>query len=387
MWESPFIADRDMRPERTATLLVAAALVLASAVGAGLVAAEDFASATDGNIANGEELEAPEDNDDQVYQINYTFDLQNHQPGNEDGAVNHYAVGLTENGTLHRIKLVSDDFGFSNCEPDNSAAFGIDRDNDDPGTNTDKSLLTAFKSYNSTQNAIDIKFYKEDTLAGNPVQGEVKDQIVAAQNNCYDNPSEPGWYRINGTITGHVDSDDDATDTDYKIRDLSQWVYVCDCDSRAQAREELGPPPSEGGGDPGTATATATPGTTATATATPESDRNGASTPTATTTPTATATPESGGDAGSTTATATATATPTATGGGGGGSTATTTATPTGDGDGSGSSSTATPTATVGGSNGGDNLTPTAGSGPGFGVLAALLGGLLMTALTLRRRD
>jgi len=372
---------------------VVAALVLASAVGAGLVAAEDFASATDGDIANGEELEAPEDNDDQVYQINYTFDLQNHQPGNEDGGVDHYAVGLTENGTLHRIKLVSDDFGFSNCEPDNSAAFGIDRDNDDPGTTTDKSLLTAFKSYNSTRNAIDIKFYKEDTLAGSPVQGEVKDQIVAAQNNCYDNPSDPGWYRINGTITGHVDSDDSATDTDYKIRDLSQWVYVCDCDSRAQAREKLGPPPSEGGGDPGTATATATPG--ATATATPESGGEGAGTATATPTPTATSTPGSGGGSGSTTATATVTPTPTATGGGGDGGTATATATTTaagdgnGSGDSSGSSSTATPTATVGGGNGGSsggNQTPTAGSGPGFGVGAALLGGLLTTALALRQR-
>jgi hypothetical protein len=375
-----------MRPKHTTTLLVVASLVLASAVGAGLVAAEDLASATDGDVSNGEELRAAEDNDDQIYEVNYTFRLENHQPGVTDGAAKHYAVGLTENGTLYRIKLVSDDFGFGNCEPSDASAFGIDRGNDDPGTTTDKSLLTAYKSYTSEENFIDIVYYRESQLAGEPVRGSVHDQIVAAQSNCYDNPSEPGWYRINGTITGHVDSDDSGTDTDYKIRDLSQWVYVCDCDSRAQAREKLGPPPSEGGGDPGTATATATP--VETATATPESGGEGADTATATPTqtPTATPTPASGGGSGSTTATATATPTPTATGGGGTGGTATATATAAGN----GSGSTATPTATVGGdtdSSSGDNQTPTAGSGPGFGVLAALLGGLLTAALTLRRRD
>lgn len=41
-------------------------------------------------------------------------------------------------------------------------------------------------------------------LAGEPVNGTVYDQVVASQRDCYDSPSEPGWYRINGTITGDV---------------------------------------------------------------------------------------------------------------------------------------------------------------------------------------
>jgi hypothetical protein len=143
------------------TVAVAALVVLAGVAGTGLVAAEDLESANDGDISNGEELKSAEDDDDQVYPINYTFRLANNQPGAVDGAAEHYAVGLTENGTLHRVLLYSPDMGFSNCEPGDTSAFGIDRGNNDPGTETDVSLLTSFKSYNSTEDFIDIKYYRE----------------------------------------------------------------------------------------------------------------------------------------------------------------------------------------------------------------------------------
>ncbi len=113
-------------------------------------------------------------------------------------------MGLTENGTLRRIRLISEGVGFADCEPGNTGAFGIDRGNDDPGTTTQVSLLSAFESYDSGADYIDITFYREETLAGEPVNGTVYGQVVASQRDCYDSPSEPGWYRINGTITGNV---------------------------------------------------------------------------------------------------------------------------------------------------------------------------------------
>lgn len=273
--------------------LVAAMLLLGTAAGVGVVTAEDFPSATDGDVANGEEVRSAEDDDDQVFRINYTFRLRNHQPGHEDGYAEHYAVGLTENGTLHRIRLVSEPMGFSDCEPGNTGAFGIDRGNDDPGTTTQVSLLSAFKNYDSGEDYIDITFYEEETLAGEPVNGTVHDQVVASQRDCYDNPSEPGWYRINGTITGNVAG---GTETDYVIRDLSNYVYICDCDSRAEAEETLGPPPNEAsnddtdGGSGGSAGSDPTATTTETTTATPTGTATASATATTTATATASAT-------------------------------------------------------------------------------------------------
>jgi hypothetical protein len=369
---------------RNVVLGTVALVVVMAVVGIGFAAAADKPSATDGDVTNGEELKSAEDDEDQVLDTNYTFVIDNPQPGAE-GDARHFAVGLTEEITLHRIKLYSEDIGYSNCEPDNTAAFGIDRGNDNPGTNTDVSLLTSFKSYTSEEDFIDIKYYKEEKLAGGPIQAYVDDQVVAAQNGCYDNPSEPGWYRINGTITGSTNGD---TTTDYKVRDLSGYFYVCDCSSRAEAESTLGPPPNEdGGGDGGDAS---TPTATATAAATATPSGSDGSTATATETATATATE---------TATASATAT----------TTASTTATATADSDDNeGDERTDTPTATAasGGSDGGSANTdtataarqpaqgdapdsgtvgtPTIGSGPGFGAGAALLGGLV--ALLLARR-
>jgi len=372
------------------TIVVVALLILGSITGTGLVAAEDFASSSDGDLTNGEVIKVGEDDDDQVKDINYTFVLADHTPGKEVDA-RHFAVGLTENATLHRIKLYSEDFGYSNCEPDNTAAFGIDRNDDDPGTNTDVSLLTSFKSYTSEENFIDITYYKEEKLAGSPIGGSVYDQIVAAQNGCYDNPSEPGWYRINGTITGSTNGD---TTTDYKIRDLSQWIYICDCSSRAEAESKLGPPPGQGGsgsdGDGGsggstpTATATATETTaaapsesTATATATVTATATATATATTTTTETATAAPSDGGgdgsDDGGNARTSTGTATPGTDGGDGP------------DGDSSAATATAAQQPAQGDAGAGQPSTPTVGDGPGFGVVVTLGGALLAGLLALRR--
>ncbi|WP_254822020.1 hypothetical protein [Haloglomus halophilum] len=365
---------------RKVVLGAVALVVVMAVVGIGIAAAADKPSATDGDVTNGEELKSAEDDEDQVLDTNYTFVVDNPQPGAE-GDARHFAVGLTEEITLHRIKLYSEDIGYSNCEPDNTAAFGIDRGNDDPGTNTDVSLLTSFKSYTSEKNFIDIKYYKEEKLAGGPIQAYVDDQVVAAQNGCYDNPSEPGWYRINGTITGSSNGD---TTTDYKVRDLSGYFYVCDCASQQEAESTLGPPPNEDsggdGGDASTPTATAA----ATTTATP----SGSDDPTATATGTATATVTATASATATT-TAAATATATADGDDGGGSTSTNTQTATAASGDGGSANRDTATAARQPAQGdapdsGAVETPTIGAGPGFGAGAALLGGLV--AFLLARR-
>jgi PGF-CTERM protein len=376
------------RTSTVTTTLATALLVIAAVAGAGLVAADDLPSATDGDLTNGEELKSAQDDDDQVLPINYTFGPRNHQPGLTDGYGEHYAVGLTENITLHRIKIYSEAVDYANCEPGNTAAFGIDRGNDEAGTATDVSLLSSYKSYNSEADFIDIKYYKEEALAGGPIGFNTVDQVVAAQRNCYDNPSEPGWYRINGTITGSTNGN---TNTDYKVRDLSQWIYICDCTSRSQAESKLGPPPGQSDdADTSTPSPTATATATATATPTPAPADGSDSTATPTPTPTPTASP-------------TATAIPTAT------ATATTTATATPDqssGSGGSGTPTATPTRASGGGDSGDGAaatsspapgrdrgtgdaprTPTVGAGPGFGVLAALAGVVLTGLLVRRRRE
>ncbi|WP_255149933.1 hypothetical protein [Halorarius halobius] len=283
-----------------AVLLVAAALVPAAAV-----AAQEDTTVADGHTGSVDE--GREDNEQQKYPLNYTFFPVDRQPGNVDGEAKHFAVGLTEDIRLHWIVVTSPDFGFGNCEPSDTNAFGIDRGNDNEGTQTDESLLTSYKSYNSKPNAIQIAYYKEDALAGGPVRINVEDQIVAAQTACYDNPEQSGWYRVDGMINGSTKMD---TQTDYTIQAATQWIYVCDCSSREEARQTLGPPPGADSGSSGgssTPDSTATPSATATPTPTP--DAGSSTTPASSDTPTpqrSTATPADepaagggGGDGGS----------------------------------------------------------------------------------------
>jgi hypothetical protein len=312
---------------------------------------------------------------------NYTFSPQDHTPGLENGAAEHYAVGLEKDLTaLHTIVVTSQEFDFSDCSADKTTAFGIDRGNDDPGTQTDESLLTKYKSISFQPNKIIVKFNKEDGLGSSTVGLKTDDQIVAAGRNCYDNPDKKGWYQVQGMLNG---STNDDSKTDYEINVKTHYIYVCDCDSRQEAVDKLGPPPSEssdGGssGDGGSGGSTAT--------------------------PTATPTASSGGGNGGGGSTSTSTATPTA--GAGGRNTATTTST-TGTGNGTtsgtangnttGTATAATGTTATGGSGttatgggnpaGGANSTPTENSGPGFGLVAALGALLASGAVALRRRD
>lgn len=363
-----------------------------------------------------------------VYPGNFIFSVKNHEPGASSGFTL-YAAGFQHDQRLHWNILYQPDFDWSSCGAGNAAAYGLDRGNDDSGTGTDVSLLSAAKTLQFRDGGINTAYYKENALAGEPITVNVEDQVIASLNDCQQNPSEPGWYRAFARSNGSTQMD---TQTDFAVA-TTDYTYICEgCDSRQDAIEKLGPPPEAcpepevmptdstgltskewtcrsddgtyyttgespgGSGSPSTATpgeettptATASGGGGAsTPTATPGDGGGSVSTPTATaaTTPTATATASSI-PASEETATATPTPTPaTAAGSGGDGSTAA---------GGSGSGDAATTSADGGGGQaqsgevaGGDTpVTPTIGSGPGLGALATL-GALAALALLLARRD
>lgn len=299
-------------------------------------------------------------------------------------------------------KITTQDTRFKDCAPSDAQAFGIDRDNDAAGTKTDTGLLRHMEQYSVSGRIIAVDIYDEGDLGGSPTYLNDTDETVAKLANCVVTPSEPGWYQFKGYVNG----------TNYQgnyqeVLLYSKYFYICECASEAEAEEKLGPKPysegdsTDGGSGSGSATATATATTagggsagsastattTTTATATPTAAATATRTATAVATATAVTGDSSSGSNGESADTATATATA-ASGGGGSGS----------GGSGGGSAATATSTAASGGGGSagqqvrrGDSaaqerVTPTAGSGPGFGALAAL-GGLLAGGLLARRRD
>jgi hypothetical protein len=370
---------------------------------------------------------------------NYTVNLPfatDHYPraknpgGTHNASINHFAAatpelfekkdvpeGLEE---VDFIIISNQDIDFSQCSTSNTAAFGIDRNDDDPGTKTDVGLLAYRKNSEFRDHSIIVEFYDDDDLGaksredkGGKETGKEDgdkdpevypdDEIVAHQGYksgggpCYGMPTEPGWYQIQGFINGTGFSGNYAD-----VTIPSHYFYVCACDSEEAAYDQLGAPPGQenpyaDGGSSGSSS------TTATATPTPDDSGGsaGASTPTATPepTPTPTATPEP-------TPTPTATPTPddsgsgaSASGSAGGGDAGAGADSDSGGASGGGGAGggTATASATVNsGSDGGQQvqqnqqgagpMTPTAGSGPGFG-LAAALGGVLAAALLALRRD
>lgn len=230
-----------------------------------------------------------------------------------------YSVLRWEAGTL------------GNCGPTDNEVFGIDRGDDDPGTEVDDSAQDNIEGFHSTEDKVVADFIDPEDPVGETIHLNVTDEFISSVTDCRGNPEQAGWYQYTGTINGtnwdgeHVE----RTTT-------SHYFWICECTSEAEARERLGPPPSEGG-----ETATATP--TDTPTPGPETTRSGGQTATETSSTDGTPT---------TSPTTTPTGTPTPT-----------TATPT---DRPGAE-TPTPTATAAAW-----AANTPSQGPGFGVLAAL---------------
>ncbi|WP_254832267.1 hypothetical protein [Haloglomus salinum] len=408
-----------MTRNSTVVLVGATAVLLAVSVLAGGVGASATADSGHG-VENGN------------YTVNLPF-ATDHYPrsknpgGTHNASINHFAAatpelfekkdvpeGLEE---VDFIIISNQDIDFSQCSTSNTAAFGIDRDNDAAGTKTDVGLLAYRKNSEFRDHSIVVEFYNDDDLGAKSREDKAgketgredgdkdpevypDDEIVAHQGYksgggpCYGMPTDPGWYQITGFINGTGFSGNYAD-----VTIPSHYFYVCECDSEKAAYDQLGAPPGQenpyaDGSESGSGA-----GSTATATATTDSGGSaGASTATATTeptatpeltpTPTATVTPEP-------TATRTATPTPDDSGGGASGGAES----DGGGASGGGGTGDGTVTASVtvgGGSDGGQQVqqdqqaagvtTPTAGSGPGFGLVAAL-GGVLAAALLAVRRD
>lgn len=229
---------------------------------------------------------------------NWTVVPGNHQPGEDGVDYKHFAVGQAAwDGTHEGLGLQQADYmvltwdegSFADCTLFNAEAFGFDRENDDPGTETDDFAGTYVDNFAMEENVMWLEFYDEDD-AGPTTRFNRSDQFVAHQTSCYQNPDEPGWYRVFGWMNG----------TDYagdfgRAELYSHYFYICDCESYDEAEENLGPPPSE---------VTPTPTATPTPTPTASGDGSGDETPDDDTTPTPT------DDTGET-ATETATPTPT----------------------------------------------------------------------------
>jgi PGF-CTERM protein len=357
------------------TALVVVSALLASPAAGGLVAQESGPPAPD------QENRPPTDGadfivrpDDPRPDTGTTYTMLARGAGPWDGS-----RGLQE---IDNYKITTQDTRFQDCSPDDARAFGIDRNNDDPGTGTDEPLLRHMKSYSVDGRVIAVEIYDDSDLGGAPTFLNDTDETVAQLANCVVTPSEPGWYQFKGYVNG----------TNYagnyqEVLIYTEYFYICDCDSEAEAEERLGPRPHSGS----------------------DTDSGSTDDSTATATATDTATPERG-DSSTATAAGTATATETAT------ETRTDTATPTradtatgepdaddgddadsGDG-GDGTAATATGTAAASGDDGGQGAqprrnqqgggaaTPTIAEGPGFGAVAALVGLLTVALLALRRR-
>lgn len=324
---------------------VAAAVVLFSVVLAAPLTAASGATTDLPEPGTPGEVSSAEDDEDRVFDLKFTVEIEDNSPGVVDGQHTIMPQGLTENITVHSVGIESEPFDYSNCEPGKTTALGIDRGNDDHGTVTDKSARSSYKQFIYEEGSITPNFFEESTLAGEPVEAYVHDELVAQQGNCIDSPSEPGWYQFSGFING---SSNGNRNTDYRIETFSAYVYICDCADEAAARERLGSPPNE----QGQVTPTHTP------TATPEPQQTATASATATSEPKRTATPEQG------TATATATARPTTSGGGG-------------------------QAAPADATNQQADLprTPAVGDGPGFGVAATLLAVLSLFVLMRRKEE
>lgn len=357
-----------VREAATVTLLAAALFTAAVAPTVAMVATQDNG---DYEVEEGYTLRVDpgrEDNEEQQFAFNATIRPLDHTPGASGVTLVAFAKGLTEDIRVFSAVVDAAPANPSACTPQDASVFGIDRGNDDEGTTTDENLLTSYKSYESTDRYIRLKFYRESALAGEPVRGTVDDELVVKLDDCLQLPSERGWYRITAKINGSTKFD---TQTDYTLYAGTQYIYVCDCESRQAARETLGPPPNEqGGSSEQTPEPTATPEATPTPTAEPE-------TPTATAEATPTAAPETA-TAGRTTATQVD------------GNSEDVTATARGDDSSRSTARAARRTRTTRGQSGQAQRavlpeTPTVAEGPGFGPVVALLA-LVVVALVSRRQ-
>ncbi|WP_286670839.1 PGF-CTERM sorting domain-containing protein [Halorarius litoreus] len=295
---------------------------------------------------------------------NFTVVAHDTEPGIDDATYEQHATAPITIEYLDYIGASWEEGGFTGCGPANSDTFGIDRGNDDPGTTTDEGLAQYVEESKVDGDQFVADFYEEDDAFGSSTNLARGDEFVSVTTNCFDNPSEPGWYQIHSSIGGTAPNGSYVEATD-----ISHYFYVCECANEKQARQQLGPPPSAATPTP---TASPTPTAEPTPTRTPPAEGTPFPSPTPTATPkqsTPTPVPATAESAASTSA-------PDSGSGGSAGAS---------DG-GSGATAAGSPTPTSEDWASYVRETPTVGSGPGFGGVVALAALVAAALLALRRR-
>ncbi|MFW5963729.1 MAG: hypothetical protein ACOCQM_02595, partial [Natronomonas sp.] len=267
-----------------------AATVLATFVVVSMVAV----GATAGAVAADSHTRDESPNFDE--EMNFTVNLPgttDHYPGDqnkENGSIEYFAAGKeaftsqdAEEGIwVDQVIVDADWIDYSACSTDNTKAFGIDRGNNNTGTNIDEDLVAHQRNTDFRDDGITIQMYNWDDFSNDPPYLAPEDAVVAAQGAgsnsgpCLTVTDEPGWYQIqaftNGTIaTGCKEEGNEECEPEDKefvgVNVNSNYVYVCECDNEEEAREQLGPPPNEDdGGSESTPEPTPTPESTPTPT-------------------------------------------------------------------------------------------------------------------------
>jgi hypothetical protein len=142
--------------------------------------------------------------------------------------------------TLEESKAVYEEGSWASCGAGDAEVFGIDRGNTHDGYETDESLEENTKTFSAGEDVFRVEFYGEEDFGPSTHLNNGDAVVSVAQ--CIDNPDEPGWYQISGSMTGVTEDGERVT-----IGGESHYFWICDCEDEAEARETLGPPPSEEG--------------------------------------------------------------------------------------------------------------------------------------------
>lgn len=175
-----------------------------------------------------------------------TVDPQDRTPGAENVTVQSRSVSIVNHEGLVENKIhFGEGVSPEACNSRDARAFGIDFGNDNPGTDTDESLLEYLWNQTVTEDAIFLEYNDEVPAM------EVNDAVVSVQDACYKNPDEPGWYQVRAETWVAPDL---AQETDsfrgWKPKGepfivKSHYYWICDCENVTEAYEVLGPPPSQ----------------------------------------------------------------------------------------------------------------------------------------------
>jgi hypothetical protein len=124
------------------------------------------------------------------------------QPGLADASYEQHSVSPEDVAYLDFIRAEWQDGGFLGCSASNSEVLGIDRGDDDPGTTVDESLTQYVKSTTINEDVFEVDFYDEGDELGTSTNLNEGDEFVSFTKDCFDNPSEHGWYRIRASLAG-----------------------------------------------------------------------------------------------------------------------------------------------------------------------------------------